>query len=398
MKNVLLSLLIVTSINLTITPVFANDINLSFNISNNIKQSSNNVEPKSILQNSFAKDGLTINSYTKTWSLPMLKNLYNEFLKNFHSDEISYLSTINIYGNSPYGVNGHYYDDVSLMSNGKYHIGKNAYINLYNGDIYNSPKEIAPILSHEYGHHYMIYYLVKNENVYYSNVTSSKYAKIRGLNNSKMPLNPNDKNYLYHYDLMEIMADDYLQLLGSPNAKISINYKSIDELKKANKFPIFNPRSFNAKPQLNPNLPLASEVSGLYQYMLKLSGYTASSLIRPKSPSISDIYPVVDESNLVSYNAVIKYPKGLGAKDEYTLVMYPKNNAYVANPLKTFTSNNTKIIKFGSYLIKTKDTALPVIEKYEGVYEFRFYIKILSGFIFKSEPTLYDFTKGKFIK
>ena len=103
----------------------------------------------------YTANTLTITSYSKSWNKNMLKNLYVELISNFHGDEFDFLSDIYIYPNSPEGVNGLYYDDISLENN-KYVLGSNAYINLYNGERYNTIPKIAYTLSHEYGHHYMI--------------------------------------------------------------------------------------------------------------------------------------------------------------------------------------------------------------------------------------------------
>ena len=340
----------------------------------------------------YKANNLTITSYSKSWTENMLKDLYTELLNNFHGDEFNYLSNIYIYPNSPEGVNALYYDNIYL-EDGKYVLGDNAYINLYNGERYNTIPKIAYTLSHEYGHHYMIYNLVQSENVYYHNLKSSNYVKIRNLDGLPVIYDSNSEDYLYHWDIMEIMADDYVQLLGSSNARLSYDYKSVDELLKANEKPYENPSSFNLKPQLNPYIPLAADTEGLYNYLLKIANFTVALPKIPDKPKLNNITGTVALNQEPTYNISWNNPN----KDEvfeYTLVMYPDNNPFVPYPLKTLTSKEPLNVTFGSYSIKQKDGSIKSIsQKYEGNYTLKLYIKDSSGFIYASEPLTSNFTQ-----
>ncbi len=334
----------------------------------------------------YTANNLTITSYSKSWNKNMLKDLYVELLNNFHGDEFNYLSNIYIYPDSPEGVNGLYYDNISL-ENGQYILGNKAYINLYNGERYNTIPKIANTLSHEYGHHYMIYNLVKTENIYYNNLKNSKYVKIRNLEGVPVIYDTESEDYLYHWDIMEIMADDYVQLLGSSTAKISYNYKSVDELLKANENPYENPYSFNLKPQLNPFIPLAADIEGLYKYLLSLSGFKLNQPKAPIKPKLNNITGTIALNGEPTYNISWNNPN----KDailEYTLVIYPDNNPFVAYPLKTVTSKEPLNVTFGSYSIKQTDGTIKSISQiYEDNYTLKLYIKDSFGFIY-SGPTL----------
>lgn len=339
----------------------------------------------------YTANTLTITSYSKSWNKNMLKNLYVELISNFHGDEFDFLSDIYIYPNSPEGVNGLYYDDISLENN-NYILGSNAYINLYNGERYNTIPKIAYTLSHEYGHHYMIYNLVKSENLYYNNLKESKYTEIRNLKNSPVSYNIDSEDYLYHWDIMEIMADDYVQLLGSSNAKLSYDYKSVDELLKESKNPYDNPSSFNLKPQLNPYIPLAADIPGLYNYLLNISGFTVAPPKIPVKPKLNNITGLIALNGEPTYNISWDNPN----KDEvfeYTLVIYPDDNPFVPYPLKTLTSKEPLNVTFGSYSIKQKDDSIKSIsQKYEGNYTLKLYIKDSKGFMYSSEPLTSNFT------
>ncbi len=340
----------------------------------------------------YTANNLTITSYSKNWSKSMLKDLYLELLNNFHSDEFDYLSNIYIYPDSPEGVNGLYYDDI-FLENGKYKLGNNAYINLYNGDENNTIRKISYTLSHEYGHHYMVYNLMKTENIYYHNLQDSKYVKIRNLNGTPVIYDATKKDYLYHWDIMEIMADDYVQLLGSSNAKMSYDYKSVDEILKENTTPYNNPNSFNLKPQLNPYIPLAADISGLYNYLLNIGGFTVASPKIPEKPKLNNVTGYMSLNNEPTYNITWNNPNK-NEVFEYTLVIYPENNPFVAYPLKTVTSKEPLNVIFGSYSIKQKDGTIKSISQiYEGKYTLKLYIKDSNGFMYSSTPVTYNFTQ-----
>lgn len=335
-------------------------------------------------------NNLTITSYSKSWNLTMLKDLYGELLNNFHGDEFEYLSNIYIYPDSPKGVNGLYYDNIYL-ENSKVILGNKAYINLYNGEKYNTISKMAYTLSHEYGHHYMTYNLAKSENIYYYNIKDSKYIKIRKLDKVPIIYDTNDDNYIYHWDIMEIMADDYVQLLGSLTAKTSYDYKSVDELLKDNQQPYENVNSFNLKPQLNPYIPLAADVEGLYSYLFKIAGFTVSPPKAPKKPKLNNITikPSLNKELTynISWNNVNK-----DANLEYTLIIYPDNNPFVPYPLKTVTSKESLNVTFGSYSIKQKNGSIKSIsQKYEGKYTLKLYIKDPLGLLYSSSPLTIDF-------
>ncbi len=341
---------------------------------------------------SFTANNLTIKSYSKSWTKNMLKDLYIELLNNFHGEEFNYLNNIYIYPDAPEGVNGLYFDDIYINNDG-YKLGNNAYINLYNGDKLNTIQKMAYTLSHEYGHHYIIYNLMKTENVYYHNLTNSKYVKIRNLDNKPTIYDSNKQNYVYHWDIMEIMADDYVQLLGSSNARMSYDYKSVDELLKNSKLPYENPYSFNLKPQLNPYIPLAADVPGLYNYLVNIGGFTVSIPKIPNKPKLGEVTGYIGVNNEPTYNVTWDNPNENDVL-EYTLVIYPDNNPFVAYPLKTLTSKEPLNVTFGSYSIKQNDNSIKQIsQKYEGNYTLKLYIKDSLGFIHSSEPKTYNFTQ-----
>lgn len=339
----------------------------------------------------YTANNLTITSYSQNFTKPMLKDLYLELLNNFHSDEIDYLKNIYIYPDNRDGVNGLYFDDI-YIENGEYKLGDNAYINLYNAQKLNTIDKMAYTLSHEYGHHYMVYNLLKKEGIYYHNLKDSKYVKIRNFGTQPVVYDTNKKEYLYHWDVAEIMADDYVQLLGSYKAKMSIQYKSVDDLTKEGSSLYDNINSFNLKPQLNPFLPLAADVDGLYNYLISLGGFTVAKPKIPLKPSLTKVTGYVNDNNQITYNLYIDNPNKT-LPYEYTIVSYPENNPFVPYPIKTFSSKSDSKIVFGSYALKTDKGIKALTQPYEGKHTIKIYIKDESGFMYSSKPVTYDFDK-----
>lgn len=344
---------------------------------------------------SYKKDTITITSYSKAWNQYKLKQLYEELIKNTTSLEFTYLKEINIYPDSPDGVNGLYFEDVNIVD-GKYIYGKNSIINLYNGDKYNTVALMANILSHEYGHHYTLFNMLNKENIYYNNIENSKYAKLRQIDKFPKYFIGYSKDYEYQWDLLEILADDYVQLLGSPLAKISKDYSSVDELlinKNLNNSGIY----FNLKPSINPYIPLATEVDGLYSYLLELGGYTFNTPNIKQLPVLSNVKTTKSLNGEISYK--IEWTEAIGnGPFEYTLIMYPTSNPLSPIPLKTVRTGEKLEAIFGSYSIKDKNNKIKSISNtYEGEFEIKLFIKDKNNFIYDSKPVRFNFSNSKVV-
>lgn len=343
-------------------------------------------------------NNLELISYSSQWDEEKLKTLYIELLSNFHGNEFNYLSAIYLYPDSPKGVSGNYYEDISVK-NGEYICGNNAYIELFDMDKNNTIHKTARTLSHEYGHHYTIYNMLLKEGKYYTQWAKSEYAKIRSLLDYPVYYGYNSEGDTYKWDVTEIIAEDYVQLLGSPIAKISTDYPDGIEMLEKGLSPTFaDTKSFNLMPQKNPLLPLAADVKGLYQYMHSLAGYKTKDIEESIPAEISSIEMNYNENNKKEYT--IKWNKASGnAPYEYTLIMYHASNPYVPIPLKTTLNNEEATAKIGNVLLKSNDGAIKALENnYEGDYEFIVYYKDSQNFIHKSKPYLFSFGHEEFIK
>jgi hypothetical protein len=161
--------------------------------------------------------GVTIESYSPKWrTTAQLQALEAELLANKHGPELSLLGKIMIFPDYPAGENvlGQYFAE--------YQIGKtlsllpNRVIHLYGGNDFTTVAQMATTLAHEYGHHFTYYYLINKEQLPPSDWLRSKYASAREL--FRYPSVHADGSGAYEWLLPEILAEDYVQLFGSPLA------------------------------------------------------------------------------------------------------------------------------------------------------------------------------------
>lgn len=271
-------------------------------------------------------------------------------------------------------------------------MGNNASIEIYNGDILDTIDKIAPILSHEYGHHYTIYNIFKYEGIYLNNYANSEYYKIRNLAEYPISLDyTGDSEYIYHWDILELLAYDYVQLLGSTRAKQSKDFKDLEEMANENiSEPNFYINAFNSKPQINPYLPLASEVEGLYNYLLKIGGYTSSS---PKLYTYPEIIEVTASKTITDETMFkVNWSEAVGFGTlEYTVVMYPVGNPFSVIPIKTVYGSEELSAVFGSFSLKKDDNSIYTVRHpYIEEVELKIYVKDAKGYIYSSEPVTYN--------
>ena len=220
-------------------------------------------------------EGIDMISYSDSWNVNKLEALYEELKLNKHGDEFDLLDRVVIYGEKDEYAAGNHSNSLntieltinlpSLPYNSTIYFPFNmGIINLYNGDEYNEIADMAHVLSHEYGHHYTFYYMFKN-NV----VTNTQYEKIRNIQDHEVYYDwaNNYEHYLDNHDwyLIEIAADDYVQIMGSPMTKNVSKYVDVKQLLNGSNYPK-QWRSYNGYVQGNALIPFADEVDGLTEY------------------------------------------------------------------------------------------------------------------------------------
>ncbi|MCT4612987.1 MAG: S-layer homology domain-containing protein [Clostridia bacterium] len=362
------------------------------------------------------EEGVEIISYSENWKGEKLVQVYNELLQNFHGEELGYLSYLYLYPDSPEGVAGMYHSSVEYNSLSQTIVyNKERYIEIFDGDVYTEIDQIARKISHEYGHHFTSYYLVKGENKFFDRWRETGYARIRGIENDERVRHFTDTDgleYSHKWDIMEIAAEDYVQLFGSSLAKKSTSYDDISKRAEKNTSSVeYSNNVFNIYPQENLDLEIAANVEGLYEYWLGLAGFTGYierldkdfelELIEKEVVIEKDLIDKVGLKNITDeeYDKMNKrYAiewKDIGNADrkyEYTLVGYPKGDKTFPEPIKTAVTGDKMLAYFGSTKLETEDGKVKVIlNKYEGKYEFVLFIKNPEGFIYSSNPLSIDF-------
>lgn len=309
--------------------------------------------------------GFPIESYSENWKGEKLKEVYEELLKNKHGEEINYISKIVIRGGeSDLGTNDsvvagtqsttqeHYqvFFDVPMLVPPSLEYGltsKQSVIELYNMDDYDTIEQAARTISHEYGHHFTIYYFMATD----EQVKQSDYYQIRGFDYFEEPIFFSDQQDYYEnhmWSIYEVAAEDYVQLMGSPNSRQTEDYKDISEvLSTGDKdYRIYaDSNTTNVFPQENMSIPLANQVNGLRDYYYsfieeenELGDIPEVDFDMSMRKQSSHGYTYYD----ISWNNVFDDEDA-----QYTLVCYDKDKQ-IFSPIKTIYGNEKAIAKVGT--------------------------------------------------
>ncbi len=339
--------------------------------------------------------GLKIESYSKYWNTKeKLRQVYVELTKNTIGSEIKALKTIYLYPDIEEGVAGYYSADVAMNNAGEFKMGVGSYIVVLGCDTGSSLSYIAQVLTHEYAHHFATYHLVTNEKKYGQGWLDTEYAKIRDLKKYTKTVYYNPITSEHKWDIAEIIANDYIELFGAPSSKTSIDYKDAKERLEEGLGDLdYRFIAFNADPQENLEIPLATSVSGLYKYLTTLSGVVSKTLITPKMPQMTVAKKYILLSKYKGF--VIEWdPINDGKTYEYTLVMHPANNSENIIPIKTLYEGEKMQAYIGSYKDDGFESSRAVIESFSGKYEVRLFIKDDKGFVFEARSISIDFNEN----
>ncbi|HHT51251.1 MAG TPA: hypothetical protein GXZ78_07295 [Eubacteriaceae bacterium] len=303
--------------------------------------------------------GIEIKSYTSNWRGDKLKDIYTELLNNTYGEEIDYLSTINLYPNNPFGgeEEGLYHGafiSKSFLNKTNYKMKNNRVIDLFNMDKKNNIDEIAKTLSHEYGHHFTLYYLLKGEKKTFDQWQETKYAKIRGLAGDARVRH--DYSNGHQWNITEIAAEDYVQLFGSPNAKRPYFYDDIiTRAKKQESEGIikWSNHIYNVYPQENFYIPLANDILGLGDYWASLSGIDIKDTVPLKGSRVS-LTEVKDLGHNKKQFIIRWTENNENTGLLYTLVAYDEGQQQVI-PIKTVKQGEELMAVIGSTKITNKN-------------------------------------------
>lgn len=357
-----------------------------------------------------APDGLEVISYTDQWQGDKLIEIYQELLLNTRGEEYPYLSTVALYGGaSPNGLEEGLY--AYSLKKWDYLMGtsvkleKGSTISLYHMDEKEQIWQVARVLSHEYGHHFTIYYLAKNDSDFFIDWTKSTFYTARQAQFfSKM----SDASGTDHaWSIAEICAEDYVQLYGSPTAKTWIDVYDInDRMTKGllQKDISYSSQTYNIVPQENPFIPLAWEVEQQTKYWETITGFKPS-LTTYSKPELTIGERILLQDGYV--NQSLEWSSSINENGQealgYTLVaLNSSSNQFL--PIKSVKSGGAKRAVVGSVLVHSgldkriyTDSFAEYLGK-DGFDDIRVFAIGQNGEAISSESYTLDFSSGTLTK
>ncbi|HYF80146.1 MAG TPA: S-layer homology domain-containing protein [Symbiobacteriaceae bacterium] len=307
-------------------------------------------DPPPLVASYEGPNGVEIRSYSARWNTQeQLRSVYNELLANLHGPEMALLGVVNLW---PEGGGGLYHAEQWSGVGGR-SIGDDRIIDLFGADD-EDLDSLARVLSHEYGHHFTIYYRWMREGADFTYWKEGRWADARGVReNPLISANSDEHGWLPG----EIAAEDYAQLFGSPRSRQSTIF---DEQSAW-----FSNAMHNLVPQENLTLPLAAEVPGYRDYWLTLSGLSVPLNGAPSRPWLQVLGGSGGYVDLAWTGA--KDPEG--GPLEFTVVSY-------TDPLG---------LPLG-HLTVTGQTKARVRAWEKGVRNFRVFVKDDTGLVVSSPP------------
>lgn len=308
--------------------------------------------PAQALHTYLSPEGIRFESDCEAWDETMLEALYQELLQNRHGAELNTLSRVTVYPQADEfaaathaqtrETNELHLRTPVLPDRALFTFTRSAgVISLYGGEENTTVASMASSLSHEYGHHFTLTYLLSDErgaNQYYE----SQYAQLRGLRADNSFVNTgNAQTYYDNHSryVVEIAAEDYVTLMGSPLSRTVGEYKDVEEYLQGLTSETELRR--NAAPQENMRLPLAQDVPGLAELF-----YGAIDQPVPDLPQTRD-FSLHIEPGYRTYNLTtgtqtfthytITWDKVFGEDAVYTLISAKDQEDFM--PIRTVTGS-----------------------------------------------------------
>ncbi|BCJ85378.1 hypothetical protein [Effusibacillus dendaii] len=330
-------------------------------------------------------EGIVFHSESANWnSVAKLQQVYQELLRNGHGEEIKLLSSVTIVDGYPKGKNvaGEYqfHSTVDTLGRNKMMPGQ---IFIFGGNERNTIESIAKTLSHEYGHHVTHYYSIMQDGFSITDEarwSHTTYAKLRGLSNDPRINSSNE----HRWQLAEIAAEDYVQLCGSPTAKLVHPFPSrFDMLANGQQVASirWDASMFNVAPQENTDLPLAAQVPGLYDWFADHLGLPKNHQL-PRKPELQ-VAGVVKQGE-AGYQVKLAWSGDSDPQTMYTLVSY-KEGDVLPEPVVTRTGAQPLNGVYGAIVV-VKPTSILTYQdpNATGVHRFRVYAQNAAGFVISS--------------
>jgi len=295
-------------------------------------------------------DTLVLLSQSQAWDESKLRALHAELLKNKHGEEMHYLSKIIVNAEADEEAvathRGSQETEKFRLSfpalPARFSIGFQrdvGIITLYGGDINATVESMAAGLSHEYGHHFTFYHMF-NE----TNMEESDYVRIRDIKNDRLRFaRTSYSEYLENHEwyAMEIAAEDYVTLLGSPTTRQCFDFKDVRQRLAGEKQVEDHQwgQASNAFPQENLMIAYAPDVPGLSDYFHSFVEEEPEAGKTPERQPIdftfkrgSRSFDLIGGRRTFVYYTVSWNTPYEGAV--YTLICYDKED-YKPHPIKT---------------------------------------------------------------
>ncbi|MBQ7161065.1 MAG: hypothetical protein IJR90_05105 [Clostridia bacterium] len=350
-------------------------------------------------------EGIVFHTKCDAWDEENLKLLYEELLLNRHGEEIYSLSEVVVYPqDDEYAAATHQQTTVSadfrlhlpcMPDWSIFNLKENSgVITLYSGEKYTTPQEMASFLSHEYGHHYTFYYIfsAKKESEYWN----TEYAVLRGLTSENSFVSKRDytKYVENHKDyLIEIAAEDYLVLMGSPNSRSISEYKDVVEQINGNESDKYITR--NARPQENMLLPMAEDVAGLADYFYGFIGEKAPEMLTERDFNIRLARHSISYDLTIGHRTYVNYTvtwdKPFGDEAVYTLICRGEDDDEY-RPVRTVSGSEKASATIGS-VTRERGSSVRILDDNiaHGKQVFRVTAILPDGRICVSAPLTYGF-------
>ncbi len=310
--------------------------------------------------------GFPIVSYSQVWTGDKLKDVYSELIANKHGAEIYSITEVLLYpGESALdtstGVAGTHVTEKKVFSlflnlpgvvpdTLEYNVDSTqSSIELYNMDKYDAVAQVARTISHEYGHHYTMYYFMPDDEA----AKNSDYFRLRGIDqfDHDVFFDIESEYYENHmWSVYEIAAEDYVQLMGSPTGKQQKEYLDIydvlDNYSKHKDYTAYADASVsNVYPQENIYIPLADEIGGLRDYYLSFIGETSG--MQDIGNADFNLAMTAHESYGYKYYEITWDKTTQDETAMYTLVCYSKNGD-IFLPVRTVQGDETPVARVGT--------------------------------------------------
>jgi len=352
----------------------------------------------------FEYENIDFVSYSEYWDTAKLEDLAHELFMNVHGEEITYVARVELHDDNydEYaGLHRTSYEKHSLpirinnLLPNKMTLDFSALssvIVLTGANENTTIESMARTLSHEYGHHYTKYHFGLKGTI---TDMAGKYASLRKERGAPIYSVVTDwDEYIsnHMWDLLEIAAEDYVFLMGSPLTKKQVDYFDNQELadlysKNKSKYQaktIESIISYNSYPHENPILASPSQVKGLAEYYYSFVGTQA-----PTYTQVSD-YGTLDmnfvQTATSSYAMTWSKPWQYD-NITYTLVAYDTRDD-ILGAIKTISGNEEALAAFGEQKVERNYVEYSVNDLLDtlGSVRFRIIVTFADDSIVVSDP------------